>query len=224
MGMVDRAFLLSHPKYHCKNIKFIIDTLLKNDYPLTFIFDTINTRIKSLLNKRTCRQDEPLSEEERRTFFTVPYVQGISEEFKRVVKDHNVNLSFFSLNKLNKFIKAQKDVLPTQSNKNVVYKISCRNCDASYVGQTKRQLKTRISEHRSHIHRNTTTQSVITEHRLNSDHEFDWENVEILDKERYLSRRLVSEMTHIKLQGNSINLQNDTEFLHHAYIAVLNQL
>ncbi|XP_071574402.1 uncharacterized protein [Temnothorax nylanderi] len=63
-----------------------------------------------------------------------------------------------------------------------------------------------------------------TDHRLNFDHEFDWENIQILDNERYLSRRLVSEMTHIKLQKNGINSQNDTEFLHHAYIAVLNKL
>lgn len=25
MGMTDRAFLLSHPKYHAENIKFIVD-------------------------------------------------------------------------------------------------------------------------------------------------------------------------------------------------------
>ena len=122
------------------------------------------------------------------------------------------------------FIRAQKDILPIQSNKNVVYKISCKNCDASYVGQTMRQLKTRMSEHRNHIHRNTTTQSVITEHRINLDHEFDWENVQILDREPYLSKRLVSEMAHIKLQKNSLNSQTDTDFLHHAYVSILNKL
>lgn len=35
---------------------------------------------------------------------------------------------------------------------NVVYKVNCNNCEASYVGQTSRQLDTRISE------------SVITDH------------------------------------------------------------
>lgn len=88
-----------------------------------------------------------------------------------------------------------------------------------------RQLKTRISEHRNlHIHRNTTTQSVITEHRINFYHEFDWENVEILDRENFLAKRLVSEMSHIKLQKNSLNSQTDTEFLHHAYVSILNKL
>jgi predicted GIY-YIG superfamily endonuclease len=204
---------------------------LRNDImqkdPLTFIFNTINTRIKSLLNKCTRRQNEPSQsndDEEQRIWFTIPYVSNIAEKFRNITKDLNVNLSFFSLNKMRNFIRAQKDILPIQSNKNVVYKISCKNCDASYVGQTMRQLKTRMSEHRNHIHRNTTTQSVITEHRINLDHEFDWENVQILDREPYLSKRLVSEMAHIKLQKNSLNSQTDTDFLHHAYVSILNKL
>ena len=34
---------------------------------------------------------------------------------------------------------------------NVVHKISCCDCDISYVGQTERQLKTRVHEHISDI-------------------------------------------------------------------------
>jgi len=37
----------------------------------------------------------------------------------------------------NKFIKAHKDPLRVASCANVVYKINCQNCDASYVRQTK---------------------------------------------------------------------------------------
>jgi len=45
MGMIDRAFLLSHPRYHEKNINIIINTLL-NDCPLDFNFNIINLRFK----------------------------------------------------------------------------------------------------------------------------------------------------------------------------------
>jgi len=63
-------------------------------------------------------------------------------------------LAYIGLNKLNTFIRAQKDKLLSLLHSNIkliVYKTNCKNCDASYVGQTKRFLKTRINEHRSHI-------------------------------------------------------------------------
>jgi len=107
---------------------------------------------------------------------------------------------------------------------NVVYKLSCKDCRATYVRQTCRTLKTRISEHKNHIHRNTTTHSIITEHRLNFSHDFERNNVEILDKERYLTKRLILEMIHIKRQKNSLNLQSDTECLDDGIISILNKL
>jgi len=78
------------------------------------------------------------------------------------------------LNKLGRIIKAQKDTLPTKCNKNVVYKLSCKNCDVTYVGQTKRKLNTRVTdEHKNDINKKTRKHSVITDHRLYKNHEFD---------------------------------------------------
>ncbi|KMQ83530.1 hypothetical protein RF55_19764 [Lasius niger] len=88
------------------------------------------------------------------------------------------------MNKLTRFIRVQKDNLQNEKHNNVVYKIPCKNCNASYVGQTSRLLKTRINEHKNHIRRNTTQHSV-TDHRLEN-HEFAWDKVEVLDEERIL--------------------------------------
>ena len=110
------------------------------------------------------------------------------------------------------------------SHMNVVYKINCNNCDVSYVGQTGRQLNTRIKEHKNHINRNNQTKSVITEHRTNFLHDFDWDNIEILDQESIYHKRLISEMLYIKRQKNSINLQTDTEGLHQSYFVAIDSL
>jgi len=159
-------------------------------------------------------------------WFTIPYINRTSHKFKHLTEDLDKKTSFYSLNKLKNIIKGQKDNIPKLSQTNLVYKLSCRDCDATYVGQTGRTLKTRISEHRNHINRNTTTQSVITEHRINFLHEFNWDNVEILDRERFLSKRLISEMIYIKRQKNSLNLQSDTEhlLLDEGIISILNKL
>jgi len=41
---------------------------------------------------------------------------------------------------------------------------------------------TRIKEHKNYIRRISTTRSVITDHRLNDNYEFDWDNVEISEQ------------------------------------------
>jgi len=40
--------------------------------------------------------------------------------------------------------------------------------------------------------------SVITEHHLKFSHDFDWDNVEILDEEIHYNKRIISEMIYIK--------------------------
>lgn len=83
--------------------------------------------------------------------------------------------------KLSSFIKVHKDRLPNLSRKNVVYKISCLNCDAFYVSQTDRLLSTRVKEHHNHINENTNQHSVIMDHRL-MNHDFNWNDIDILDE------------------------------------------
>jgi len=133
-------------------------------------------------------------------------------------------LAFFSLQKLGRIIRAQKDFLPLGCVKNVIYKINCKDCEATYIGQTKRKLSTRVGEHKKDINRKTSNHSVISEHRLGSNHEFDWENPIILDKEKHYYRRLISEMINIKTHNNTINLQTDTELLQQSYLEILNRI
>ncbi|KYN29866.1 hypothetical protein ALC57_00683, partial [Trachymyrmex cornetzi] len=134
---------------------------------------------------------------ERVKWFSISYLEEISNKFKNAINGVSHRVSFFSLNKLNQFIKVHKDPLNDELKRNVVYKFNCRDCDASYVGQTGRKLKTRLSEHKKHIHSKTSTHSVITEYRLQNDHDFDWQNIETLDVENYYNKSLISEIMHI---------------------------
>ncbi|XP_070155138.1 uncharacterized protein [Polyergus mexicanus] len=168
MGLFNRVILLSHPTFHYKNFKLVVEILLDNGYPLEFVFKVLNERLKTLFHKVNSNLDntKQIIEPEKVSYLTIPYVPAITEQFKNFTRDLNVKLSYRSLNKLNRFIKIHKDSCPKSIHSNVIYKINCDNCDASYVGQTKRQLHTRISEHKNHIRRNTTNHSVITDHRI----------------------------------------------------------
>jgi len=94
-------------------------------------------------------------------------------------------------------IKTQKDPIPANMKKNVVYKISCNECDASCVGQTSRQLKTRIHKHKNDINRSKLTNSILSEGKCHN-HNFNWDKVNIPDNERNYNKELIFEMINIK--------------------------
>ena len=71
-------------------------------------------------------------------------------------------LTWFNMNKLDGIIKSQKDILPYDCYKNVVYKICSRDLYC-LVRQIERKLKTRITDHRNNKNKKTGNPSVITE-------------------------------------------------------------
>lgn len=225
MSLVDGAFFLSHPTFHTKNFDMVIKILLDNNYPLEFIYNIFRQRLRRNFFKNnnlkkflsTIAGDGPSPH-----WFVIPFVENFSVQLSNTLpKNMNFRSAFYSTDKLSKFIKVQKDPLPPPLRSSVVYKIDCRDCDASYVGQTSRLLKTRITEHRNHINRNSTQKSVITDHRIDYAHDFKWDCIKILDTERSYHKRLISETLHIKNQSHGLNLQSDTENLDRAYLPLV---
>lgn len=223
-SFVDRAILLSHPRFHKKNLEFIIDMLMDNGFPLDFIFKQINYRLRNIpkINLRTAETET--SGTQRKKFMVLPYIHKISDSIKSIIDKNKFTMGFRCLNKLSNFIKVHKDRNKLECNCNVIYKIYCKDCDASYVGQTKRKLSTRLKEHRTNIKLDASKHSVVTDHILQNNHTFDWEKVRILDIESNFNRRIISEMINIKEQKNGINLNKDTDMLDESYFDLLGKL
>jgi len=225
---VDRAILLSHPSYQQKNFEFCIGFLLENGYPITLIFKTIIERLKNLfnnklslnINKITVPEKTDVTHNETIKYFAIPYARNISEITSSLINKSNLKVEFRSINKINNF-RVHKDRTEQTHIKNMVYRIHCKDCDVSYVGQTRRQLRTKVKEHRNNI--KLEEHSVVLKHMLSCNHSFDWNHrYRILDTEPNYNKRLISEMLHIKEQSNSINSQKDTEFLDDAYFSLDN--
>jgi len=177
-SLIDRAFFLSHSRFHRKNLEFVIDLLLDNGYSLELIFEKMNVKIKTLINNkrnpsiRSSKENYDNSNNNKK-FVVFPYIKGISELVSSTIDKTKYITGYQVLNSLEKFIKVHKDTNNLFSNNNVVYKILCKACNASYVDQTKRQLKTRIKKHSNNIKSDTSKHSVITEHILKYSHTFD---------------------------------------------------
>lgn len=92
-------------------------------------------------------------------------------------------MAFSRVTDLKKYIKNHKDIIDTFSKNNVVYHIPCKNCESTYIGQTKRPLKVRLKEHQADIKKDNNL-FVISRHIIDYNHDIDWDNTKILDNDR----------------------------------------
>ena len=107
---------------------------------------------------------------EKKKYFTIPYLKRTSEKFNIALNKFQFELVYKPMNNLNRFIKTGKDKIKKDELSNVVYQINCKDCDYSYVGQTKRKLKTRLKEYVNNFKKPVNSLSVISNHRIDTDH------------------------------------------------------
>ena len=106
-----------------------------------------------------------------------------------------------------------KDCLPTLLCSGIVYKYSCGDCDATYVGKSQRHLKTRISEHKGVSVRTEQPLtkpafSSIRDHAWKADHKITEDNFKILTSSSYNSDLHILEALAIHVLRPSLNEYN----------------
>lgn len=134
-----------------------------------------------------------------------------------ILKEYNISTIPIVDKNLKSIVKLGKDTTKKWEQTNVVYQFYCKDCPATYVGETKRSLKIRINEHKKH----KTENSVVSLHEINNNHTFDWVRAKILHFETNFRKRLLSEMIFIKINTNSINKKEDIDGLSSSYFPLL---
>lgn len=120
-----------------------------------------------------------------------------------------------------------KDKDDTLLQSNVIYKINCKGCDSCYIGQTKQYLKNRVYQHKydcNITNINKTEKTALAHHHFDSEnHNFNFDEIRIMDKENNWYKRNISEMIQIELNTNNINFKTDTNGLNPFYKALLHK-
>ena len=78
---------------------------------------------------------------------SVPYYPSLSKPLRHISDRHNISLTFTSSRNLRNMLTKTKTQPPPHTNRNVIYQIPCKDCNATYCGQTRRPLHLRLSEH-----------------------------------------------------------------------------
>ena len=124
--------------------------------------------------------------------------------------------------KLNQIIKTGKDPL-----KIWFTKLTVRIVKKTYVGQTKRLLKTRAGEQEKNIKFSSKYHNVVSKHVLehNNELKFDYYSIQILHTENHYHKRSFAEEVNIqKNQKNAINKKSDCDKLADFYMVIIDKI
>ena len=155
--LVDRARKLNNTENGFQqDLKNLIFTLQRNAFPFHFINNTIqryldNNKDADDTNSATNTNCE--QQTSNRRYFKLPYIGDFSRHtqrkltqlVKRYCTDIDIKLVFTPYKIKNLF--CFKDSIPDLSKSMVVYQFSCAGCNSRYIGETSRQLATRVKEH-----------------------------------------------------------------------------
>lgn len=186
--------------------------LASNGYPKKFVERAINKQIRRQgLKGNNKKQDDGIKS---KTIARIPFIDGISQEVKRIMREANVECVFSNDSTLESLY-CNKDPLPSEKQQNVVYAIKCRTCDEEYIGETRRALAVRVREHKDATRLDQSSKSAVAEHVHNHDipHSIDWESVVVLDKARskFNIERKMRESFHIHQRQPKMNRDQGIE-------------
>ena len=170
-----------------------------------------SNNIRKLQLSTLFAQNKTIAAETQRTA-VVQYAPEIFNHLSKSFKKANIKLVYSNNNKLKTALGTTKDTIPIE-HRSGVYEISCSDCDAKYIGQTRRALHTRVSEHLRSI-KNREVQKAIPAHifNVNNSHKHNInsleENVKLI-KTVNKSRKLDDyESLYISRTKNLINFES----------------
>ena len=201
----------------------VFDALTSNGYPQSFLNEVEKTR-------RTKTELVPSPEDLVRMFFenvepernftyaVLPYINGLTEPLKRLLKRYDIKTTTKPLRTLEQSFPSLKDRPLPEKQTNVVYKINCADCSWSYIGETGRALETRKKEHKRNVEQYKPG-SNIAKHAWTHDHKINFNECEILDKATYRHRTTL-ESWYTAITPNS---DNNAQHLPEQYRFLLNK-
>ena len=80
------------------------------------------------------------------TTATIPYIRDTFETIARILQAYNIRVAHKPITTLRRPLTNVKDKDKPEDGQGAVYKIKCCDCQATYIGETDRNLSTRLTE------------------------------------------------------------------------------
>ena len=166
------------------------NTFEANGYPGRMVQRTIRRRGRASETANT------KSETEKPRVLILPYLRNTSERIQRTCRVIGVKTVFKSHGTLHQTLTRVKTARLELRKKDVVYEVPCKDCERSYIEETRRNLQIRLSEHKAAVRKGHRKYGIAV-HVQDHDHHVDWEAAHVVGQEPHYWRRRVLEALHI---------------------------
>ena len=136
------------------------------------------------------------------TTVTIPYIKGTSETISRILQPYNIRVAHKPTTTLRHLLTNVKDRDEPSNRQGAVYKIKCSDCQASYIGETGRNLNTRLTEHKRATKNGDANNHIAVHHQL-TNHNIDWDSAQCLTYSTNYFQRLTLESWYTSYIGET---------------------
>jgi hypothetical protein len=149
----DRASIICQEQDLLVEVNNLRRDLQLSVYPQGFI----NLVVRSKGSSHQKKEEKPLGS------VSIPYVKGVSENFKCIGNQYNIRTVFITKHTLCSSLVRTRPKRDPQQTAHCVCSIPCE-CGRCYIGETGRPLSVRIREHRNNIKVGLLDKSKVAQH------------------------------------------------------------
>ncbi|BHF67793.1 hypothetical protein SprV_0301082200 [Sparganum proliferum] len=169
----------SEPEDKIAELQYLRRVFKANGYPRNFV------------NRCIRKRDERPNHTDTKSWRALPYVKNVSEAVGRLLAPRGVRVAHRPEATIRRLVMKPKDPLPRLETSGVVYRMWCSCGQGNYVGETGRQLRTRMAKHAAAVRRNDAS-SQVAAHSTRFGHTFKFDEDEILARgDNRMSRELL---------------------------------
>ena len=137
--MRNRAHQLCDDSHKQAELHHLEEVFIANGYP--------GRTVKRTLSSTTKTREKDTEEDSAKPMF-LPYVRGVSEKLEKVCAPQGVKTIFRPQQTLRNKLMQVKQKTPMEKKRNIVYEVPCRDCQLTYIGETRRTMMKRMTEHK----------------------------------------------------------------------------
>ena len=133
----------------------------------------------------------------------LPYIKGTSEKLRSILRSYKIRYTFLIESTFSKLLCKLIYRVAAEEKSSIIY--DCSNCEAAYIGESKRPLKLCSDKHKRSAGMFNCEKNEIAKHCWKANHNFSWYQKKGLERESRLIPRKIKKTIHSLKYPNHIN-------------------